>query len=311
MSISKFNNSIHNKEKKSMQRKNVENRKATLEINGVSTDGFFALTLPNGKRIKVDAEGNKIEDNEVVQAVGGNIGNKKLYRRWVMAQFFRQFNSPRGYAAVISSLTMKYQWDMIANELKALAKLENTDKDYFEERTYFFNINDITLMLREYVTDLEDKIADSKVKRCKGVPYITIGGENVFTSDVEKKVLSPIRKAIDDFYESTNYAVALRKFEKIKREYLKRYRTGNFAGRLFKDAYKGAGAYYTLQNMVLYHDCVLNEYKNGDKRQFVCTHKGMDAYEFMKSLLDEYYGEGWRWTGVLKQCIEDNKFSFT
>ena len=296
------------KEKKSMQ--SAESRKATLEINGVATDGFFALTLPNGKQIKVDQDGNKVDDATISEVVGGNIGNKKLYRRWVMAQWFRQYNG--GYSDAISRLTLRYQWKMISEELKTLARLEREDREYFEERTHFFNIQSITRMLYEYVDELRTTTDKAKKHHCKGVDYIKIGGQDVFCTDIDKKILNPIIKAADKFNRSRDYAQASKEFEHIRTAYLRKYRTARpYAGATFKDAYKGSGAYYTLQNMVLYHGCFLNEYRSGNVRQYKATHKGMDAYEFMKSLLNEYQGEGWRWTGVLRQCIKDNHFEFT
>ena len=77
------------------------------------------------------------------------------------------------------------------------------------------------------------------------------------------------------------------------------------------DAYKGAGAYYTLQNMVLYHGCKLNTYPTScrsllDKNR-ECLY-GDKAYEYMKSLLNDY--DNYKWVGMFRQCVKDNNFTF-
>ena len=302
---------MENKENKTMS--NAEVRKAKLEQNGISTDGYFSLQLPNGKTVYVDEEGNKVD----IDVVGENIGNAKLYRRWVMAQWFRQYNSKNGYSDAVAKLPYEYQWKMISNELKTLAKLEKRDPEYFAERTHFFNVFSITNVLYEYERDLKNKIKHMKTKKCEGIPYYRIGGKDIFVNKLEKKLYKPLHDAITSFYtcRCTNYADASRQFEYIKRVFLNVYKPDKkYVGTYFKDCYKGAGAYYTLQNMVLYHGCTLGEYKNVGWNCWkkVEERKGMDAYKYMKSLLDDqdYSGEGWRWVGILRQCIEDNNFSF-
>ena len=291
-----------------MRNNNAENRKLTLEVSGLSTDSFVSLKLANGEEVQVNggelikALGNNVN-------VGGNIANEKLYRRWVMAQWFRQYNSKAGYAATVAKLPVSYQWKMISEELKVLAKLEKTDVGYFNERSTFFNIEIISGILNEYLSQLTKTVDHLKVKKCKKVPYVHVGGQDIFVDDLNRKLYTPLRQAISKFETAQDYTAASRAFEVLKRNHLQKYhlyRKNAFSS--FLDAYKGAGAYYTLQNMVLYHNCALTEYTSDMKP--VKTYTGTAAYEFMKSKLDEYRGEGWRWTGVLRQCIKDNNFSF-
>ena len=299
------------KDKESKKVNNAEQRKATLEQNGISTEGYFSLKLPSGKTVYLNENGDKVD----ISIVGDNIGNAKLYRRWVMAQWFRQNNNPRGYADTVSHLSYDYQWKVISNELKTLAKLQTSDPEYFEERKHFFDISSITGILKEYEQDLRNKVKHMKTKNCKGVPYYHIAGRDFFDCDIEKKVFIPLDNSIERFFRSVSYSDASKRFESIKRNFLKVYKPDKkYVTTSFKDCYKGAGAYYTLQNMVLYHGCTLGEYKevNCCRWEKFAEHKGMDAYKYMKSLLDNpyYIREGWRWVGILRQCIEDNNFSF-
>jgi hypothetical protein len=68
------------------------------------------------------------------------------------------------------------------------------------------------------------------------------------------------------------------------------------------DAYKGEGAYYTLKNLIMFHDCVI-EYN----RETLTQRESIDE---IYRKLDEYQGEGWRMFALMKKVIEDNDFDF-
>ena len=57
--------------------------------------------------------------------------------------------------------------------------------------------------------------------------------------------------------------------------------------KVWVDAYKGNGAYYTLKNLVMFHDCAI---KTGKFDVLLST----SAVAFLNEKLDEYKGEGWR-----------------
>lgn len=303
-----------NKENKKVN--NAESRKVTLEVNGLSADSFISLKLANGQTLTVSGNGIKeLSADELADAlknaVGGNINNDNLHRRWVMAQWFRQYNHPKGYAYAVSQLTQAYQWKMLDKELETLAKLERKDPEYFAERTVFFNITNITEMLSEYEQDLKNRVEHSKIHHCHGVPYIKLAGNNIFTADIPKKIYRNLEIAIIEFSKSGNYNTALQRYRRIKNTYLLKYRTDKkTAGKVFLEAYKASGAYYTLQNMVQCHDCSLREFDLENVRFNDRIYTGKAAYLYMKSLLPVYASESYRWTGMLRQCIKDNNFKF-
>lgn len=68
----------------------------------------------------------------------------------------------------------------------------------------------------------------------------------------------------------------------------------------WKNAYKGAGSYYTLMNMVKFHNCKANGMY------------GLDGVYFIEMLTDQY-GEAeeyYKLFAFLKKTIEDNHFDF-
>lgn len=66
------------------------------------------------------------------------------------------------------------------------------------------------------------------------------------------------------------------------------------------DAYKGSGAFFTMQNLIRFHACVAID-DNG---------KRLDKYQSLAFLSEkaEMYkdGEGWRLLAVLKKMLSDN-----
>jgi hypothetical protein len=70
------------------------------------------------------------------------------------------------------------------------------------------------------------------------------------------------------------------------------------------DTFKGEGAYYTLKNLVMFHDCIIRipgACKAVDET---------DAVKYLEGKLDEYHGEGWRMFALMKKVIADNHFDF-
>ena len=66
------------------------------------------------------------------------------------------------------------------------------------------------------------------------------------------------------------------------------------------NAYKGAGAFYTAQNLIRFHGCTAVNDKG----------KRLDKYQslaFLTAKAEAYKdGEGWRMLAVLKKLLDDN-----
>lgn len=65
------------------------------------------------------------------------------------------------------------------------------------------------------------------------------------------------------------------------------------------DAYKGSGAFFTMQNMIRFHNCfVVNDFGKQLSKN--------NALSFLNKKAEEYKKEGWRLIGVLKKMLDDN-----
>jgi hypothetical protein len=121
----------------------------------------------------------------------------------------------------------------------------------------------------------------------------------VFRTDFRPKYLNPMNRALKDL-ESANTPAslykALQKFNstRISSHYLDQ--DGDWM-----NAYKGAGAYYTLQNMVRFHNCQLVSNETG---KLLDTIKSL---AYLDLLADQYRPDGYKLLAYMKKVLEKNK----
>lgn len=260
--------------------------------------------------IKIDDDGNAVlnatETDEILDEIyaNGYVKNTKLHRRWVMAQMFRALNSSQGYTEYIKNhYGYNYSLKMMTEEVRVLGKLEKTDREAFEERAHFFTQVQIMNIINDYYNKLHDYVDNLPIKTCKGVPYKRVKGNNIFVEDLDKKVFKPAFNMIDTIFHAKSY----NEIYNILNDFLKSYvhlPDNTSKSQRWMDTYKGEGAYYTLKNLVMFHDCFIYDDITGKK-----LYK-QDAVAVLNEKLDAYQGEGWRMFAFMKKVIKDNNFQF-
>lgn len=304
---------------------NKQERMKKLNLAGVDTGKYFTVNLPdglaknstitlsineNGEYAVVNANAIIKENDPILNQIieDGYVRNTKLHRRFVMAQMFSALNyvSWDGkYTGYNECLKRNYGYDytfkMMLEEIRVLSKLELKDKESFYERVHFFDKSVVVAVMEDYMEKLKEHIDKLPSKNCKGVPYKRIKGVNIFNADIDKKVYAPLRKYIYSVRSAKNYAEIYRVLNNFmsKKTMIKLHWTTPKC-KEWIDAYKGAGAYYTLKNLVMFHNCkieIANKYDIG---------YGSSAIEYLKAALDEYKGEGWRMFALMKKVIADN-----
>lgn len=285
-----------------------------LRAVGVDVSSFFAMTGANGGESVAALKDGKLtilsDDDPIYDAIleGGDVYNPKLARRWVMSQMFHMLAREGGmkYGMYKNSITDQirrrgydYMWKQMEEELYAQMKIyKNGDMENFKDRNHWFNKEVLAAMIEDYRYQLNLHVKHNvKVQKCKGVPYKRICGENVFVDDIQKKVFAPIdeykKRALKATQPAALYAI-VHEFNKIRK-------TRSWEPRqsaAWIDAYKGAGAFFTMQNMIRYHKCHIEAYGG--------VYNWKDSYEPLKRKAAEYKGEGWRMIGLLRQFLEDN-----
>lgn len=155
----------------------------------------------------------------------------------------------------------------------------------------------------DYIDELKRHIENSKTYKCKGIPYKKVRGVNIFCADLNKKVYNPMVIECNKIKYASNYAVmyaALRRFngKMIRLPY------NTPKSKVWIDAYKGEGAYYTLKNLIMFHNCGVGDCYG---IRFIYDSEAINELNMRRK---EYQGEGWRMFALMKKVIKDNNFDF-
>ena len=288
-----------------------------MNAMGINTSKYFTLDLDNGTTIHliIDENGNPMvvnnkENDHVANQIieDGYVRNTKLHRRFVCAQMFHMLNYESwdgedcGYNACLKRMYgYDYTFKMMLDEVKVLSKLEIRDRESFEERSHFFTKNVVISVMEDYMKKLEEYINKLPNKNCKGVPYKRIKGANIFNDDLNKRIYLPLKSHICNVRYSRSYADVHKHLSKFMRDMVGLpYNTAK--SKVWIDTFKGEGAYYTLKNLVMFHNCNIVSVEGIDY--------GVNSMAYLNSRLDAYSGEGWRMFALMKKVIADNNFDF-
>ena len=302
-------------------------RMEKLNNAGINTGKYFTLnvneSIPAGAKIHivVDDNGNYVpevvkENDPIFDMIieDGYVRNTKLHRRFVMAQMFHMLNYvsyDKKFAGYNDCLKKMYGYgytiQMMTEEIRVLSKLEVRDQESFNERVHFFDKEVVVAVMEDYLEKLKKYIETLPNRNCKGVPYKRIKRRDVFVADLDKKIYEPVRREICAIKYAKNYATIYQILESFMRSYIKLpFETPK--SKVWIDAYKGAGAFYTLKNLVMFHDCTI--YTGPADNIMYRRFEGAEAVRHLNDKLDEYKGEGWRLFAMMKKVIADNDFDF-
>lgn len=297
-------------------------RLEALKAAGVDVSKYFPLgndqliKIENGAAVPVDMDDATIDAVGKKIVEGGYVNNWKLFRRWVMSQMFHMLRDMekdgKSFNEVLQHKGYEYQWRMLENELYAQVKMsEHGDFDNVGSRSRWFSGDVASNMATDYISKLRKYVDDNLIwkkdkdgKRtksfkhtCKGNPYVRLQDKDIFVSDLEKKVYTPLREIASEMAAVPTYKQlydAVHKFNK-KRKHLAWETKQSDA---FINAYKGSGSYYTMRNLIMFHGARF--WKNGRKMSEANSLKELES---KAKLYDE---QGWRMLGVLKQLIIEN-----
>ena len=280
------------------------NRMETLNNNGVDTSRYFTLVanndIPAGTRFNVEVETPYADVAKTIQE-DGYVKNSRLHRRFITAHYFRMLNSSMGWHGYLNACyDYMYQFKMMTEEVRVLTKLQKKDKAVFAERSKFFTLDVVKEVLDCYVKAVEEYLAGQPIKYCKGKPYIYIKSYgNCFIDDIERRVLSPIKVMVDMCKKCYSYSEMYETLCMLNKVMIRLpYHTKK--SKAWVNAFQASGAYYSLRNLVMYHNVAL-PIEN-------VVYEGELAVYALKELLGEY--KGYQFNALLKRTIEYNNFDF-
>lgn len=208
----------------------------------------------------------------------------------------------------------EYQWRMLENELYAQVKMsEHGDLDNVGARNRWFNGDVASDMATDYISKLRKYVDDNliySVKKdkdgnekkaykhtCKGNPYVRLQNKDIFVSDLEKKVYTPLREIANEMAAVPTYKQlydAVHKFNKNRKHLAWDTKQAD----AFINAYKGSGAYYTMRNLIMFHGA---RFLKGGRKM-----SEANSLKELESKAKSYDAQGWRMLGVLKQLIKES-----
>ncbi len=283
----------------------AQQRLEALRKAGIDTSCLFAM----GEQI-IRASGGIAEqvpdDDPIFESIadGGYVPNYKLFRRWVMAQMFRNLRKQKEQSlslnAVIQNHGYEYQWRTLVEELRVQSKMyKHSDHECFDERNKWFNASVAACMCDKYIADLRSYVAHLHTRRCKGEPYKTVCGRHIFVSDLDSSVFNPLvrlAKQIRQEYRIEHLCRLVADFNSLRHH----FRANTPMDNRFLEAYKGAGAYFTCKNLILFHGARFRDAAS-EKESLAHLAKKNDAYSATRS--------GWRLVGVMRQLLADSGIS--
>lgn len=292
--------------------KTAQERIDALRSAGVDVGNLFAMRGANGGEYIASNKGgilSMLDDNDPIFnhiIEQGTVPNNRLFRRWVMAQMFHMMSytpyrktEPIGVTGMIHNLGYRYQWTMLMDELYAQMKMEGRDTANFSDRNRWFNIDVVIAMAEDYIVQLKKCVDAMKVRKCKGIPYKRISKQDIFVEDLRMKLYAPLYSAIARIKQAKN-ATQLYNTTKQFNEMRINMPWDTPQSKAWIDAYKGSGAFFTMQNLIRFHNCVAID--DAGKR--------LDKFQSLAflSVKAEMYknGEGWRLLAVLKKMLSDN-----
>lgn len=283
---------------------NNNSRMEALKNSGIDTSKYFTLTaeqdIPKGTKISIAIDTvNDPVAKEIVE--NGYVKNTRLHRRFVAAHYFRLLESPMGWHKALNTYySYMYQFDMMLEEVRVLSKLEKNDRATFNERRMFFTFSVVNDVLNDYVEDLKQYLSSLKIRHCKGRPYVRIPSRgDVFADLVESEIITPIESIVRICSRCHTYS---RLYENLRvlRGIMVKLPHDIKKSKTWIDAFQAAGAFYTLKNLMMFHEVRLY-YAD----RFYDVANGMQLLTDLAGLY-----EGYQLNGLLKETIKQNNFNF-
>lgn len=262
---------------KQLEEQGIDTSKFSINIDGKDLSEFLDL-----------AKGN-VEQGTV---------EHKTFRRWVLAQTWKMLTelvcdpNDRSFDAgweryMGLKYDYKYQFTVLMDELKVLDKMKhrNSASEEYTIRKLFFT-QDVVLKTCNHALRIARKNTAYYTEYVRDTT-------NRILEEAERTYSVMISRKRNDYH---SMYLLLDGF--IKTGILNYINNRERKCQEWKDAYKAAGAYYSLQNMILYHDCMLP----------VCAKK--ESYFELNRITTRYsrIGELWRLHALMLATIDYNDF---
>lgn len=304
------NNQVTNMSKTN---KTASEKIAALKAAGINVNNLFAMTGANGGDMVARLENGVLspiaDDDPIFKAIMdfGAIPERRLFRRWIASQIMHMLSKNQYHWYVNKNFTEKiqcrgymYSWKVVAEEIHIQAKLSYRDPENFIKYNRGYNKEVVEAMANDYITKLSEVIANAEIRHCKGVEYKRFCGRDIFVHDLSSKVFKPLFRLHNNISKATDP----RTLDKAVTDFVKFVKTFKLSWDAkmpdaFINAYKFTGAFFTMENFILFSNCFLRD----DSGRLL---NKQESLVFLYAKAEAYKNEGWRLFGVLKKFLNDN-----
>lgn len=263
----------------------------------IPNDSTNAIYMPHDGMVAVLNE----DDPEIAKILrAGDSPVYRLHRRWVMAQVFRMLNSNGGFTDALNNRGYYYQWKVLADEFHTQAVLKRKDPAMLAARTRWYNKSLLNTMIWDYLEKIKKATKEAKNKK-----YFMVYGHMCYRDTYERKV-DGVRKIQRNLsaIKADDYA-GLERCARDMHQTITCWCNVNWdmhQSSAFQNAYKGAGGYFTMENLIRFHKCRLTN-NVGQRLDEYDSLKALDEYAAEASLNDE----GYKMLGMLKALLKSEK----
>jgi hypothetical protein len=275
------------------------------------------------------------EDDVVVRSIlgGGTLLSSHLFKQHVLARMLKMltpydyhgyrmngdYYDLSAYTKNLHQMGYDYQWKMLCDEFYRQAKMiEHGDMKSLAEDAQWYNKELVLTMMKDYIDQLQKLISTLRVKRHKGRPYVQLKqGKKVPFEGKESRYgyiyvdeLEKLYNTFGNFIWRIEFADSIRIISVIIREFYETMIPLHFAPSHHKpntpyfeakqcaawvDAYKGYGAYFSMQNLILFHGCTFEGKTKDESIQYLNDSVGNGA-------------AGYWMLGALRYMLKTNNF---
>ena len=268
----------------------AEARLQALRDAGVDVSGLFSLRGAAGEDllVRTHADGTSevvADDDPIFNAIlkGKTIPERRLFRRWIMAQMFRALSRPGGYNGVLNAYDC------------AQKKMRDKDRENYVMRHRWFNTRLVITMFEDYRKKLERMRNHAPSRYLPDMDTCCLYINNKpYSVDEINDILDTICELKEQVqYHPGTTVGAIKAFISLMPD------KSIKPAKEWKDAYKGAGAYFTLRNLILFHGCVLHDSEGKPL-------SGDESLRKLDKIADARTHEGWKLLSLLLRELELN-----
>lgn len=217
----------------------------------------------------------------------GYVPNGQLWRRWIMAQVFRhrQNGITSFFEHFIDNKSYSYEWSTVRNELKTMSKLPEKER---KSRERFFNASVLISMTEHYKNHIFDYLSENSLKYTKSIFNSYVSNTKELTNMADRLIRDA--EKIKDDGDLKRLCISLDKFLRIA-PMPKHMKKSN----AWINAFIGSGAYYTMDNMIKFHNCHIKSENNFlntadslrelDKYTAMYSEDYIKLYDFMQDFI--------------------------